>query len=113
MQIDPKSGAISLQNPLPPNLSGPIIFELVICAKDKGIPNPLEATATVQIVIEGNENEKSSTMGIHRIGLIWLTEDGTPENVPEGLPLGQVLARASVEGDSEGELEELKSNNYK
>ena len=111
MQIDPKSGAISLQNSLPPNLSGPIIFELVICAKDKGIPNPLEAMATVQIVIEGNENEKgkSSSMGIHRIGLIWLTEDGTPENVPEGLPLGQILARASVEGDTERELDELKS----
>lgn len=109
-QIDSQSGTISLCHPLPVQLPQSSLFELVVTTKDQGIPEPLESSATVQIVADGisQQDGAQGRPAAHRLTLIWLTEDGTAENVPEGLPLGQVLARVAVEeGNPKDELRHL------
>lgn len=89
--VDPKSGVISLAEPLSDQ---PAVksYELLVVARDFGQPLPLESTAFVTVSIT---NSKDSAA---KIRTIFLSQDGTP-TISEGAQVGDMVARFSVDWD--------------
>uniref|UniRef100_A0A183BWM2 Cadherin domain-containing protein n=1 Tax=Globodera pallida TaxID=36090 RepID=A0A183BWM2_GLOPA len=100
-QLDPQSGTLSLAQAVPP-LPHSITFDILIRARDHGVPDALESSTTVEVIVDGTSNVLGETPNVASLSVIWLTDDGTGENVPEGLPLGYVLARVAIERTHRG-----------
>ncbi|KAL3076758.1 hypothetical protein niasHS_011495 [Heterodera schachtii] len=95
-QLDAQTGTLSLGQTLP-MLAHSITFDLLITARDQGVPNALESSTTVEVFVDGKSDVLDGTLNAVSLSVIWLTDDGSGENVPEGLPLGYVLARIAIE----------------
>ncbi|VDN55059.1 unnamed protein product [Dracunculus medinensis] len=93
--IDADSGVIRVAEP---NFEQGLVYEILILASDHGVPQPLESTAFLSVLVE-KSNEKKP-----HLDFIWLTDSGNPE-VYENISLGYVLARILVEQENhESEL---------
>ena len=66
------------------------VHELLIIASDHGVPQTLESTAFLTVIISKNAEPTP------QFDIIWLTDTGGPE-VLENVTLGYVLARISVQ----------------
>lgn len=71
------------------------IYELLIVASDHGLPQPLESTAFLSIVVQKNNQPMID------FDIFWLTDSGKPE-VYENLTLGHVIARIAVQNAPHG-----------
>lgn len=88
--IDADSGVIRVAEP---NFEQGLVYEILILASDHGVPQPLESTAFLSVLVE-KSNEKKP-----HLDFIWLTDSGNPE-VYENVSLGYVLARILVEQEN-------------
>uniref|UniRef100_A0A0N5AIL7 Cadherin n=1 Tax=Syphacia muris TaxID=451379 RepID=A0A0N5AIL7_9BILA len=85
--IDSTTGVVSVVND---SFVPGSIHELLIVASDHGIPQPLQTTTFLTVIVS------KSTEPTPHFDLFWLTDSGLPE-VYENTTVGYVLARLSVQ----------------
>ncbi|KAI1704089.1 cadherin domain-containing protein [Ditylenchus destructor] len=96
--IDSSTGRVSVayDEATESSLKPGAIYELIICAVDGGLPQPLESTALLTIQVD-DPDEHGHGHGSIWLEVVWLTDDASAR-AQENLPVGYVLARVAVHG---------------
>ncbi|VDD95260.1 unnamed protein product [Enterobius vermicularis] len=96
--IDSRTGTVTVTDA---SFEAGSVHELLVVASDHGLPQPLQTTAFLTIVVS------KSTEPIPQFDIYWLTDSGNPQ-IYENATAGYVLARIAVqnvEPNSEVDLE--------
>ncbi|VDM97757.1 unnamed protein product [Thelazia callipaeda] len=91
-KIDEKSGIVQVTDPN--ILVSGMTYDILIIASDHGLPQPLESTAFLSIVVETSDQPKLA------LDIFWLTDKNKPE-VLENITVGHIIARIAVQNAPE------------
>lgn len=85
--IDSRTGTVTVTDA---SFEAGSVHELLVVASDHGLPQPLQTTAFLTIVVS------KSTEPIPQFDIYWLTDSGNPQ-IYENATAGYVLARIAVQ----------------